>query len=199
MAKKNAKMRHTKAPHSHTAAHTIQQTFQRAEALQQQGQLAEAATLYRRILQHDPTHADSLHFLGIIAYQQGQFSQAIQLIEQSLQQQPNKILYHKNYALVLQQAGREQDAQAAQQQILQLGQQQGAPAAEQAAQYNDLGVQLARSGQLNQAIEHFQHAAQLQPQHTDYTCNLGIAYFNAKQWQPAITAFTQVVENNSNK
>ncbi len=49
----------------------IQQIFAAAAQYHQAGRLAEAEQLYRRVLAIAPRHADSLHRLGLIAYQAG--------------------------------------------------------------------------------------------------------------------------------
>src|SRR5690349_16827449 len=41
------------------------------------GRLAEAETLYRRVLAADPHDIDASHFLGVIAYQRGDLPQAV--------------------------------------------------------------------------------------------------------------------------
>ncbi|MFT5838265.1 MAG: tetratricopeptide (TPR) repeat protein [Flavobacteriales bacterium] len=49
-----------------------------------QGDLKEAEKNYRAILSLDPKHIDALHYLGLIAFQVGQNSAAIELINKSL-------------------------------------------------------------------------------------------------------------------
>ena len=43
------------------------------------GQLAPAEHLYRRVLAVDPEHADSLHYLGVLALQTGRGRAALEL------------------------------------------------------------------------------------------------------------------------
>ena len=53
-----------------------------SEGLQhhQQGRLAQAEALYRRVLEKEPKHPDTLHLLGMVAYQAGQHERAAGLI-----------------------------------------------------------------------------------------------------------------------
>ena len=52
--------------------------------LHNQGNLNEAEKYYRAILSKDPEHIDALHYLGVIAFQVGQNTAAIELINKSL-------------------------------------------------------------------------------------------------------------------
>ena len=50
----------------------------------QAGRLQEADGLYRKILQVQPKHPDSLHYLGVIAAPAGNLSETVDLIEKAL-------------------------------------------------------------------------------------------------------------------
>jgi tetratricopeptide (TPR) repeat protein len=63
-------------------------TLQKAIALHQQGQLADAEGLYRQILASEPDHFDALHLLGVIRHQQGRHADALELIERALTRSP---------------------------------------------------------------------------------------------------------------
>src|SRR5262245_53649674 len=58
--------------------------FSQAKALHQAGQLAEAEKIYGQILKVEPKHADSLHLLGAVYYQQGNHAAAVRQIDLSL-------------------------------------------------------------------------------------------------------------------
>ena len=47
------------------------------------GRLDEAAAIYRRILDHEPDHADALHLLGVARMQLGRPGEAIELISRA--------------------------------------------------------------------------------------------------------------------
>ena len=53
-----------------------------AKQLQSEGKLEQAEILLNQIVASNPSHADALHLLGVIAYQVGKITLAIQLIEQ---------------------------------------------------------------------------------------------------------------------
>src|SRR5215831_12189513 len=55
----------------------------------QAGRLAEAETLYRRILDNEPRHFESLHYLGVLASQQGDHKSAVRQIDAALTVRPD--------------------------------------------------------------------------------------------------------------
>jgi tetratricopeptide (TPR) repeat protein len=90
----------------------MQSLLGHALALHRQGQLADAQTAYRRILQMDPGHADSLHLLGLIAHRSGDLAQAAELIGRAVSVQPGNVAFHGNLGAVLHELGRFEDALA---------------------------------------------------------------------------------------
>jgi predicted O-linked N-acetylglucosamine transferase (SPINDLY family) len=59
-----------------------------ATALHQQGQWAQAETLYREILRLQPRHATALHRLGVLALQTGHLQSSVELIAQAVAAEP---------------------------------------------------------------------------------------------------------------
>jgi len=86
--------------------------FGQALALHQAGRLAEAEPLYRRVLQADPRHSDSLHLLGVINYQRGEYDQALRQISAALAINPNLAAAHNNLGTALNDLGRFEEALA---------------------------------------------------------------------------------------
>ena len=64
----------------------------------QAGRLAEAKRLYTETLSQEPKHPVALHYLGVIAYQQGDAGQAIALIGNALAIKPDCADAHNNLA-----------------------------------------------------------------------------------------------------
>jgi len=58
--------------------------FSQAITYHRAGQLADAEALYRRVLQDVPQHFDSLHLLGVICYQHGDYAEAVRQIDFAL-------------------------------------------------------------------------------------------------------------------
>jgi tetratricopeptide (TPR) repeat protein len=55
-----------------------------AIAHHQAGRLADAESIYRRLIEDDPANADALHLLGVVALQRGNASESVDLISQAL-------------------------------------------------------------------------------------------------------------------
>jgi len=80
----------------------IANALQKAVALHQQGQLAQAARLYQTILRQAPNHIGAQRLLGLIECQRGNFTAAVQLIGQALKLDPKDASAHSliGYALL---------------------------------------------------------------------------------------------------
>ena len=63
--------------------------MQRAIASHKQGDLDEAARLYKSLLAIDPSHFDACHMLGALALQRGEPNEAIELITAALKVRPD--------------------------------------------------------------------------------------------------------------
>lgn len=77
----------------------LAETISAAVRLHQQGQLAQAEALYRRILEQEPEHPGALHLLGVVAHQQGHDDRAAELIARALALRPDQATYHSNYGV----------------------------------------------------------------------------------------------------
>ena len=84
----------------------------------QAGRLAEAEQIYRQILSVDPQHADSLHLLGMAAFQSDDPDTAVELIRRAIAIQCNAASYHSNLGNVLQAQGKLAEAGASYQRAL---------------------------------------------------------------------------------
>src|SRR5258708_2659132 len=76
----------------HSAAapiHPSHSLLPRAVALHGNGNLEEAAGLYREILSESPQDFDATHLLGVVALQRGQFDAAQRLIHAALDINPH--------------------------------------------------------------------------------------------------------------
>lgn len=77
------------------------------------GRLAESEVAHRRVLSRLPTHAPSLHHMGLIAYKRQETDDAVEYIRQSVAHQPD---YHEawlNLAIILGDMRRSHEAIAA--------------------------------------------------------------------------------------
>jgi predicted O-linked N-acetylglucosamine transferase (SPINDLY family) len=70
--------------------------IQEALLLHQQGQLDQAQSIYKRLLDIDPRNPDALHLIGVIASQTGNHEVAVEMISQAIGINPNVASYYSN-------------------------------------------------------------------------------------------------------
>ncbi len=140
------------------------QLLNRAIALHQGGQLAQARGVYEQVLARHPGNPDALHFLGILLHQAGQPGGA-GLIRQAISSKPDVASYHNNLAKVLEDAGDLDAAARSYREGVRL------EPKDADGQYN-MGVILQKLGRLVEAEVCFRNAVRLKPGEFDYHYNL---------------------------
>jgi tetratricopeptide (TPR) repeat protein/2-polyprenyl-3-methyl-5-hydroxy-6-metoxy-1,4-benzoquinol methylase len=120
------------------------------------GRLTEADGLYRRILEHDPDHADALNSLGFLAHQCGHSEAALELIGRAIARNDRIAPYHYNIALVLAALGRMDEAVTHNRRAIALK-------PDFADAHTNLASALAMLGKLDEAVTHFRRALARQP------------------------------------
>src|ERR1700722_14931268 len=81
-----------------------------AISFHQKGRLSDAERLYRTILARNPTSADALHLLGVIAAQRKNFAAAVDLIDRAIKIQPNNAAFWSNRGNALHELKRLEEA-----------------------------------------------------------------------------------------
>jgi protein O-GlcNAc transferase len=145
---------------------TIQQDLQQAMHLHQTGRLAEAETVYRRILQLDPGNADANHLLGVIAHHGGNPGDAEALIREALKHHPNSAAARNNLGNVLRDLGRLAEAEESYRISVKLAPRVPEP-------LNNLGCTLKDLGRLDEAEEVLHQAVAIKPDYVEALNNLG--------------------------
>jgi tetratricopeptide (TPR) repeat protein len=202
------------------AASSVHAVF--AEALQhhQSGRLAEAEGGYQRILTMRPRHADSLHLLGVVAFQTGRFGQAVEIIRRAIASDANIAAYHSNLGLALVALGQAENALASYHCALKLqpdypealcnlgaalarlGRREEAIAAyerslarkpDQAETHYNLGTELAQQGRLTEAVVRYRQAIQLKPDYLEALNNLGITLVDLGQVEEALVCYQKAM------
>lgn len=122
----------------------------------QAGDLATAEQMYRAVLAENPHDAEAWHRLGILAYQSGQFSQAIEFFDEALSIEPGSKRHLDNLAASLLAEDRLDQAAECYREIARVH-----PNAADAQR--KLGNILNRQGRPEQALECFRRAVELDP------------------------------------
>ena len=182
--------------------------------------MSQAETCYQKILTQDPAHADALHLLGLVAYQQGQYDRALNCITKAVQRDATKPLYFYNLGLVHQKLNQLPEAERAYRQALSLkgdyiealgnlgnilrekGELDEACATykqvltikpDHPEGHNNLGVVLKEQGRQDEARDAYQRAVALNPANAEANYNLGVILFEDDRPDEAIARFRQAV------
>jgi protein O-GlcNAc transferase len=128
-----------------------------AEALDHHraGRLAEAERLYRQICAADPTHAESLHRLGVVAHQLGR-ADAPDVLARAVALRPDVAEAHNDLGVVLGARGRFAEAAASFERAVALR-------PDYADAHNNLAAALRRLDKTAEAVPHYERVAALLP------------------------------------
>ncbi|MBW4475106.1 MAG: tetratricopeptide repeat protein [Stenomitos rutilans HA7619-LM2] len=188
--------------------------------LHRSGRVAEAESVYRQRLEHQPHDVDALNLLGALVYQQHRFEEAIACFERVLTLQPENPDAYNSLGIALKGQGKLDEAVAHYQQALSrqpahvealnnlgnalkdLGDLEGAIAAYQQAldlrptypeAHNNLGTALKDQGMLEEAIAHYQEALRLKPNYAEAHHNLGVVLQHQGTLDGAIHNYQQAI------
>ena len=98
----------------------ISEQIKNAILLHQSGQLKPAKEIYEAILSSQPEHADAHHYLGLLEHQSGNAQEALNHMAVSVRLDPNQGFYYVNYANLLKDLGRPDEAEKAYKSALKL-------------------------------------------------------------------------------
>lgn len=132
----------------------ISDLLQRAVELHQQGQLAEAESLYAQVLQVNPRQFDALHLIGVIAQQRGDLQSAMNFFGKALAVDTQQAQLHCNLGACLHQMERHQEALACYDLALQLQ-------ADYRLAWINRGNVLRSLGRFEEAIRSYEKAMEL--------------------------------------
>ncbi|MGN6085443.1 tetratricopeptide repeat protein [Trinickia sp.] len=161
------------------------QLLNTALAHHQAGRLADAKTLYSRILAKQPKHPDALHFMGLLACQIGQSEAGIALMRESIAAHASPI-YYNNLGNALRDAGKLGDAVAAYRRAVELE-------PDYAQAHNNLGNALRETGDALAALASCARALELKPGYAEAYNNLGNALKEMGELDAAIAAYGKAI------
>lgn len=169
-----------------------------AEQLQQEDKLEQAEILLNQIVARNPSHAYALHLLGVIAYQIGKITLAIQLIEQAIKSNSHVALFHSNLGEMHRQL-------KAIDLSIQSGQQAITLDPDSANAWSNLGITYYDAKQYEQAKNCHQRALAINPRLSCSLNNMGSIYKKQDHtklaiefYQAAISASPHFVEPLNN-
>jgi len=158
--------------------------LQQAVGLHRGGRLAEAAALYRRVLEHVPDQVDALNLLGTIEMAQGRAAAAAELIQRALRSRGPFAEGETNLGAALGALGRKEEAEAAYRRALALQ-----PTL--ATALNNLGQLLATSDRDEEAEGLLRQAVAAEPGYFEAVCNLADLLVARERWDEAEALYVQ--------
>jgi Flp pilus assembly protein TadD len=155
-------------PMTQAVSPAVQSVFTAALHYHQAGHLDVAERMFRQVLASHPRHADSLHLLGVIAYQTGRPALAIELIGKAIAINPREASSRSNLGNLLLEQGRLEEAVASYRKAI--GLRPGYPEAA-----NNLGNAFKALGRLDEAVGSYRMALDLRPDDAEVHYNLAMA------------------------
>lgn len=189
--------------------------------LQKAGRLSEAEQIYQDLLRGNPQHAKAWHYAGVVAYQQGNHSEAIERISRAIAIRGDDASFHCNLGLAYRAVNRIDEAVESFERslkfrpdnavafnnlgVIKLERGEAEDAAfcfRQSSQLTEgspetrvgLGKALRAQGKLEQAIEQFELALREDPKHVDAQLGLGRTWLDQMELEKAVACFRQVIE-----
>ncbi len=151
------------------------------------GQLDKATEAYDSVLQQDPSHADALHWRGVIDSQQGDYLDAIDRIEGSLCLSPENPTFHLNLGNALSAVGRLAEAMASYQSAIRFK-------PDYAQAHLNLGNMQKQTGDLTAALNSYRQAIKINPGYGTAYFNCGNVHRENNEMQPALDCYDKAIE-----
>lgn len=154
-------------------------------ALLQAGRLAEAAAVFRQILAVRPNYADALHLLGLVAYHEGRYGEAVDLIMAALGHQTSEIFYGNLGNAFAGQGKRAAAVECFRQAI--------ALRPDYVQAHNNLGNLLREQGDFSGAVQCFRTVISLKSDYAEAYNNLANALVDLGDLEAAIEAYRRAI------
>lgn len=168
---------------------TIPEAFAIAVQYQQAGYLPQAEMIGHQIVEADPSHADALHLLGMIAFQSGMHLRAVEYLARAVEVQPANHLFHTHLAEAYLAQNRLAEAVDHLLAALRLNPD---PALIQRALA--VAIQCHQAGNIHQAEPIYQEVLKADPKNADALHLLGVVAHQVGQHDVAVQYIRQALE-----
>jgi predicted O-linked N-acetylglucosamine transferase (SPINDLY family) len=158
---------------------------------QRAGRLADAVTIYKRLLDTAPDHFDCVYLLGTLYAQQGNIDAAVAMFRRAVKIRPNILDVQYNLAVALGMAGSHDEAAQIYQRIL-----KAHPGHPQAR--NNYATSLMNSGKAAEALRQYDELVARHPTLADAYLNRGMALQSLKRMDEALADYDKAIALNPN-
>jgi protein O-GlcNAc transferase len=163
------------------------QLFEQGVAAHRTGKLAQAENLYRQVLRADAGNFPALHMLGYLKAQQGQYDEAITLLNKAVKQKPADLAARGHHAHALMAARRFDEALPAYDHIL------AAQPGNFEAHYNR-GVILSQKLRFEESLAALDAALALRPGTAAVFHNRGVVLVGLERYREALESYDRALE-----
>ncbi len=153
------------------------------------GRLEEAKAGFLEVQQVQPKSSGAVHFLGLIAHQEGDHRRAVELLEQAITMSDVVPFFHGNLAEVYRALGRHEEAISASRHALEMF-----PVYPEAL--NTLGAALYERGELDEAEKSLRRAIEFKPDMAPAHANLGNVLRAQGRLDRAVKSFEQAIRRD---
>ncbi|NJN50966.1 MAG: tetratricopeptide repeat protein [Gammaproteobacteria bacterium] len=154
---------------------------------QQHGRYAEAAKLYREVLQANPRNVDALRMLGVLAFGEGKIDEAERLFRRAVAAAPDFVNAIIDLGTALKEQSRIEEAIECFRQATKLE-------PRNVKAHFQLGQILAPAALSNEAIEAYQRVLELRPKHGGALLGLGHVLKTMGNQEEAIASYRKCIE-----
>ena len=164
-----------------------QQKLQQAVTAHKEGKLEEAESVYREILEIEPTQLDANNNLGVLLYETNRLEEAEKIIKKAIELMPNYAVAHNNLGNTQKSLSKLEEAETSYKKAIELK-----PNYVQA--YNSLGNTLFSLKRFNDAEKNLKKAIELKPDYAEANQNLGVLLYKLHNLVEAEKCYKKAIE-----
>jgi len=161
--------------------------LQKAVALHQQGQLAQAEALYAEVLRTQPKNHYALHLSGVIALQKHDLQRAVDLIGKAIEIHPHNGDFYSNHGNALIQLNRFEEAVQSYEKAV-------AIQPDDAQAHYNKGNALKKLKRLDAAVQSYDQTIAVKPDFAEAHLNRGNALRELNQFDAALQSYEKAID-----
>ena len=170
---------------------TLEEALELAKQHHASGNLILAERTYKDILGAYPEHFDTVHMLGVIAYQRGNIKEALKLVAKANEIEPEDTECINNLAIMQSENGDKELALKTWNRLIEMG-------SEKPEVYSNLSHTYWQIQDYEKALETAEKAVKLRKDYTGAWLNLGNAHQGLGNLEKSIEAWEKVLELDEN-